>query len=172
MRLKNECSYYIPNLEELLFDKEVEYLVKEDDVFFPFILQQVSSSLENFFEQYPSFCSEEEMAKMLYCQKKFSRSSGLNIDSCYQYFGRMNQTSQGISIQEPKRIDLIPIKITATEVKEKEPVYQRRIELVYNLKEEYFYLKQLLEVERRNDKVVQSSFQSKTLRKVKKYIKY
>lgn len=172
MKLRNRGNYYVPNLVNQLTGKIDEYYMKEDDVFLYFILEQISSNIEELFTQYPMCSDEEEIERLLVCQARFARSLGISSDCCYHYFGKKDKVFQGITVGSSVQDEVIPIKITTTDIMKGGPTYQRRVEVMYDKEEEYFIPKSVVEVEKSNGVVIQSDFSPKTLGKVRKYVRY
>lgn len=173
MKLRNRGNYYVPDLVNQATGKVDECYTEEKDVFLHYALQHTSSSILKLLNQHPTCWEEEEVARLLKAQAKLAKSLGISSDYCYQYFGRRDNISQGISIQEPTMDVLFPMKITTTDFMNGEAVFQRRVEIIYDSEYEYFKPKSVVAVEKNSDGlVVQCEFSPKSLSKIRKYIKY
>ena len=172
MKLKNKEIRYIPNLmNEKSFGID-QYVISEKEAKLYFDLKQVSASIERLLDQYPMSVEKEEIERFLDYHFAYAKKAGVNPDYCYHYYGKEGDISQGIIVDLPRYPAFIPMKITTTEFYGNEPMYQRRVDLIYDKTYEEYMLNKFVEVSKENGVVVQSSFPPKILKKIRKTIKY
>ena len=172
MKFRNRVNYFIPNLESKAIHGVGKYYFKDDMVMLSYILECTSRSILELMRQYSMIMDEEEIRRLVAIQEKTARSLQVDSKYCYQYFGSKNGIYQGISIENTTADDIdLLIRITQNDYI-KNPSYQRRIELGYDLDSECYMVQSLVELERKNNEIIRSSFRPEVLKKVRKYIRY
>lgn len=172
MNFRNKQIYYIPNLvNERNFSID-QYVVSEKEAMLHFSLNHISTSIKELVDQYPLSIERDEIEKFLNYQFDYAKKALVNPDYCYHYYGKKDDISQGIIVNLPSHPDLIPMKIITTEFHKKEPIFQERVNLVYDQEYGQYTLNQFVEVYKENGIVVQSSYHPNILKKVRKSIRY
>ncbi len=170
VKLRNRGNYFIPNMENKSIHGIDQYGVTDNPVMLSYILEHTSKSILELMRQYPMALDEEEIQRLMAIQNKTAKSLACNPKFCYQYFGCEGSIYQGINIEQGMD-DHVVVQLTLNNCIQN-PSYQRRVELDYDLEAECYVPCSLVELERKNDCIIQKEFSPKILRKTRKYIWY
>ncbi len=170
MKLRNRGNYFIPNMENKSIHGIDQYNITENLVMLSYILEHTSKSIMELMRQYPMALDEEEIQRLMVIQKKTARNLACNPEFCYQYFGCEGSIYQGINIEQGTGNSVV-VQLTLNNCIQN-PSYQRRVELEYDLETECYVPRSLVELERKNECIIQKEFSPKILKKTRKYIRY
>lgn len=174
MKYKNNGSYYIPDFVNEKTGKVDRYEFVDNGYKLNMISDHAGRVVRDLKEQYENFTNLEVIDELIDKAYLYASSNGLNPDFCQHYFGKKDEfmdsgycIEEGIVVDRWCNEDLVPMKITTTDYDGKLPVVQRKIDFLYDVRDQILMFKKVIEVSKINDEVVSVQYGSpKSLSKI------